>query len=191
MPQPRKQHLIDTAYRLFNMHGYHATGIDWILAEAGVSKATLYKYFRSKEELILAVLQQRHEQMVALIQQTLEHARGKGEPPALAVFDALDDWFQSEGFFGCNFINASAEYTQEGDAIHQLAAGHKARVQELIENSLGAQEEDKASLAAQLSLLVDGAIVYAHTRGDKNAARMAKQMAVRLLAGEQTSEIPQ
>lgn len=185
MPQPRKQLLIDTAYRLFNEHGYHATGIDLVLAESGVSKATLYKHFRSKDELILAVLQQRHEQQIALIQQTLEQARGKEEPPALAVFDALDNWFQSEGFFGCNFINASAEYAQEDDAIHQLAAWHKARVQRLIEDSLGTHGEDKAALAAQLSLLVDGAIVYAHTRGDKNAAKLAKKMAARLLASEQ------
>lgn len=191
MPQPRKQLLIDTAYRLFNEHGYHATGIDWVLAESGVSKATLYKYFRSKEELILAVLQQRHEQQIAMIQRTLEQASEKGEPPALAIFDALDNWFRSEGFFGCNFINASAEYAQEGDAIYQFAARHKAQVQQLIENSLGTGGEDKAHLAAQLSLLVDGAIVYAHTRGDKNAANLAKKMAVRLLVGEQTSEIPQ
>ncbi|MGF2687007.1 TetR/AcrR family transcriptional regulator [Marinobacter sp. DUT-3] len=191
MPQPRKQLLIDTAYRLFNEHGYHATGIDWVLAESGVSKATLYKYFRSKEELILAVLQQRHEQQIALIQRTLEQASEKGEPPALAIFDALDNWFRSEGFFGCNFINASAEYAQEGDAIYQFAAGHKAQVQQLIENSLSTGGEDKTHLAAQLSLLVDGAIVYAHTRGDKNAANLAKKMAARLLAGKQTSEIPQ
>lgn len=191
MPQPRKQLLIDTAYRLFNEHGYHATGIDWVLAESGVSKATLYKYFRSKEELILAVLQQRHEQQIALIQRTMEQASEKGEPPALAIFDALDNWFRSEGFFGCNFINASAEYAQEGDAIYQFAARHKAQVQRLIENSLGTGGKDKAHLAAQLSLLVDGAIVYAHTRRNKNAANLAKKMAVRLLASEQTSEIPQ
>lgn len=183
MPQPRKQHLIDTAYRLFNEHGYHATGIDLVLAESGVSKATLYKYFRSKEELILAVLQQRHEQQIALIQRTMEQARENGEPPTLAIFDALDSWFRSEAFFGCNFINASAEYTQDDDAIHQLAARHKARVQQLIEDNLGALGEDKAPLAAQLSLLVDGAIVYAHTRGDKNAAKLAKKMAARLLVG--------
>lgn len=182
--QPRRQHLLDTAYHLFNRHGYHATGIDWILAESGVSKATLYKHFRSKEELILAVLQQRHEQLIALIRQTTEQARNDGEPPALAVFDALDDWFHSEDFFGCNFINASAEYAQKGDAIHEFAARHKARMQQLIEESLDTAQGNSESLSAQLSLLVDGAIVYAHTRGDRNAARMAKQMAALLITRE-------
>ena len=52
----RREHLIDTAIELFAKHGFHATGIDMILARAGVSKKTLYRHFRSKEELILAAL---------------------------------------------------------------------------------------------------------------------------------------
>ncbi|WP_461519559.1 TetR/AcrR family transcriptional regulator, partial [Porticoccus sp.] len=108
--QPRRQHLIDTAHRLFNEHGYHATGIDWILAESGVSKATLYKHFRSKEELILAVLQQRHAYFMTLLEEAVAKARKNGQQPVLVIFDVLDAWFESEGFFGCNFIKASAEY---------------------------------------------------------------------------------
>lgn len=181
---PRQQHLIDTAYRLFNEHGYHATGIDWILAESGVSKATLYKYFRSKEELILAVLEQRHHQLVALIEQVMAAAIEKGEPPVLSIFDALDQWFRSDGFYGCNFINASAEYASETDPIHQFAARHKAGMQDLIEQALtGLSPNRKKRLAANMALLVDGAIVFAHTRSEKNAAIMAKKMAAQLLAG--------
>ncbi|HBA34369.1 MAG TPA: hypothetical protein DCZ12_09570, partial [Gammaproteobacteria bacterium] len=134
--QPRKQHLIDTAYRLFNEHGYHATGIDRILAESGVSKATLYKHFRSKDELVVAVLQQRHEQLMQAIGAAIGQARSGGKLPPLIIFDVLDEWFRSDHFFGCNFINASAEYAQEGHAIYRLAAEHKAAMQDLIESSL-------------------------------------------------------
>lgn len=88
--QPRKQHLLDVAHQLFNKHGYHATGIDWILAELGVSKATLYKYFRSKEALILAVLQQRHEHFVESIKVQISSAKKKEEHPVLAIFNALE-----------------------------------------------------------------------------------------------------
>ena len=178
--QPRRQLLIDTAYKLFNEHGYHATGIDWILAESGVSKATLYKHFRSKEALILAVLQQRHAQFMTMLEGAIASARQKGEEPALVIFDVLDRWFASEGFFGCNFIKASAEYAVAGDAIHDFAAQHKADFEQLIRQSLG--ESGDETLAAELALLVDGAIVVAHTRGDHSAARLAKKMAEQLLA---------
>lgn len=178
--QPRRQHLIDTAYRLFNEHGYHATGIDRILAESGVSKATLYKHFRSKEELILAVLQQRHAQFMAMLEGAIASARQKGEQPVLVIFDVLDAWFESEGFFGCNFIKASGEYAAAGDAIHEFATLHKIDMERLIRRSLGESGDD--TMAAELALLVDGAIVVAHTRGDHGAARLAKKMAEQLLA---------
>lgn len=181
--QPRKQHLLDTAYRLFNEHGYHATGIDRILAESGVSKATLYKYFRTKDDLILAVLQQRHDQVTQAIGRAIERARERGESPPLAIFDVLDGWFRSDVFFGCNFINASAEYAEKGHAIYTLAAEHKAAMQDLIEHSLvevpGRQK--RSLMAEQLALLVDGAIVRAHTCGDRDAALLAKKIATQLL----------
>jgi len=181
--QPRRQHLIDTAYRLFNEHGYHATGIDRILAESGVSKATLYKHFRSKEELILAVLQQRHHQVISLIEGYMKTAKDAGESPTLAIFDALDAWFHAEGYYGCNFINASAEYAQPGDAIYDFAAEHKAALQTLIHDSLAARgKKNRQQRAMEIALLVDGAIVSAHTRGNRDAARLAKTMAGRLLA---------
>lgn len=184
--QPRKQHLIDTAYRLFNEHGYHATGIDRILSESGVSKATLYKHFRTKDELVVAVLQQRHEELIQGLGEAIDQARAGGKSPALAIFDVLDSWFRSDHFFGCNFINASAEYAEKGHAIYTLAAEHKAAMQGLIEHSLvGISGRQKRSLMAeQLALLVDGAIVRAHTCGDRDAALLAKKMATQLLNPE-------
>lgn len=181
--QPRKQHLIDTAYRLFNEYGYHATGIDRILAESGVSKATLYKHFRSKDELVIAVLQQRHEQLIQALGEAIEQARGCGKSPELVIFDVLDEWFRSDHFFGCNFINASAEYAEAGHAIYRLAAEHKAAMQDLIESSLVeiSGRRQRQLMAEQLALLVDGAIVRAHTRSDRDAALLAKKMAKQLL----------
>lgn len=181
--QPRRQHLIDTAYRLFNENGYHATGIDWILAESGVSKSTLYKHFRSKEALILAVLEQRHDQILALMENYTERAKEAGENPILAIFDALNTWFNAEGFFGCNFINASAEYTEQGDPIREFTAEHKAAIRKLILSGLSVGNKNtKKKMAEEISILVDGAIVYAHTSGEKNAALIAKRMASALLA---------
>lgn len=172
--QPRKKHLVDTALTLFNQHGYHATGIDLILAQSKVSKATLYKHFRSKDELILAALKQRNEQVLEMIKSKLEEAITTNTPQELVIFDALNEWFNSETFFGCNFINASAEYADSDHPIHIYAAQHKQRVVELVSTTLSVKDKLKAD---QIGLLVEGAIVMAHTRGIKNAALMAKEMA--------------
>lgn len=177
--QPRKQHLVDTALILFNQHGYHATGIDLILAQSKVSKATLYKHFRSKDELILAALQQRHTQILVMITAKVEEAKHVGSPGVLAIFDALHEWFNSDDFYGCNFINASAEYADARDPIHVYAAQHKQAVIDLIKTQLSAEDNTKAE---QIGLLVEGAIVMAHTRGVKHSALIAKEMAQHLIS---------
>jgi len=183
--QPRKQHLIDTALILFNKYGYHATGIDLILAESGVSKATLYKHFRSKEALILAALQLRHEQVVSKLKDKIEdnkqnHASTDPVENILVIFDNLSEWFNSETFFGCNFINVSAEYADPNHAINIFAAKHKQVIVDIIAEQLtttqGAQQK-----ADQIGLLVEGAIVMAHTRGMKESALIAKEMARTIL----------
>ena len=181
--QPRKQHLIDTALTLFNQYGYHATGIDLILAQSKVSKATLYKHFRSKDELILAVLQQRHEQVLTGLKNKIDNKNQRDEPDILTIFDSLDEWFSDELFFGCNFINATAEYADASHPINVFSALHKQSVVDLIKEMLLKKEISNAGdVANQLDLLIEGAIVMAHTRGMKEAALIAKEIAQRLLA---------
>ncbi|PIQ28019.1 TetR family transcriptional regulator [bacterium (Candidatus Blackallbacteria) CG17_big_fil_post_rev_8_21_14_2_50_48_46] len=175
--QPRKERLLETAFRLFNRQGYHATGIDQILAESGVAKATLYKYFPSKDALILAVLEQRHAELEKRL--TLSLSQSQGKEKVLAIFDVLDLWFHSESFQGCNFIQASGEYADPQHPIHQAAAAHKRWFKDLLAESL-----ENASLSAPLMLLVDGAIVAAQVRGELNAAKLARQTAQRLLNAE-------
>ena len=186
--QPRKQHLIDTALILFNKFGYHATGIDLILAESGVSKATLYKHFRSKEELILAALQLRHEQVVSQLHNTMathklnQQQVDSGEM-VLVIFDNLNEWFNSDTFFGCNFINVSAEYADPNHPINIFAAKHKQSIVDIIAAQLPPQVDPKVTQqkADQMGLLVEGAIVMAHTRGMKQSALIAKTMAKTIL----------
>ncbi|MDN4501663.1 TetR/AcrR family transcriptional regulator [Alteromonadaceae bacterium BrNp21-10] len=176
MATPRKQVLIDTAYSLFNQHGYHATGIDKILAQSGVSKATLYKHFKSKEELILEVLRQRHELLNATLEKAIQENRSSH--PALALFDALDNWFHSEDFYGCNFIRAGGEYPLNEDPIHRFSASHKDSIRQLLSHYL---PEDQQHLASAFLLLADGAIIAAQIRGEKDAAKQAKMFARQLL----------
>ena len=184
----RKDHLLDTAQRLFNANGYHATGIDRILSESGVSKATLYKYFRSKEALIMEVLRRRHHSFDTWLREFVDarsSSKYRGEPAGamLAVFDGLDRWFRSENFCGCNFINASAEYGDRDDPIHELVKQHKSDLRDYLKSLLKRGGFSRArELSQQLMLLVDGAIVNAHTQNNPKAAREARQAAKCLLS---------
>src|SRR5258706_14993431 len=92
----RRDHLVETAFGLFYKNGFHATGIDTILAEAGVAKMTLYKYFKGKDELILAALELRHERWLAWFWGEIEHRSRSPQRRLLLVVDVLGDWVRSE-----------------------------------------------------------------------------------------------
>lgn len=188
MPRPsKKEHLVETAVKLFGREGFHATGIDRILQEAGVARMTLYKHFRSKNELILAALRRRDEQFRTWFKSTIEKTGGTPAERLLASFDALEEWFAGRAFAGvpfsgCSFINASAEFSESGHPVHQLAAEHKRLVLEylrLLASSAGARDPD--GLAWSISLLHEGAIVTAQVSGDIHAARGAKEIAKMLM----------
>ncbi len=188
MPRPsKKEHLVETAVKLFGREGFHATGIDRILQEAGVARMTLYKHFRSKNELILAALRRRDEQFRTWFKSTIEKTGGTPAERLLASFDALEEWFAGRAFAGvpfsgCSFINASAEFSEADHPVHQLAAEHKRLVLEylrLLASAAGARDPD--GLAWSISLLHEGAIVTAQVSGDILAARGAKDIARMLM----------
>lgn len=179
----RRDELIDTALRLFYTHGFNATGIDKILSESGVAKMTLYKHFRSKEELILAALQRRDETFRNWLMAEMEKTSADPRARLLAMFDALKDWFEGRafpglGYSGCAFINAAGEFGDLDHPAHRVATEHKRRIVEYLSKicaQTGARDPD--DLAEQLSLLKEGAIVAAQVRGMPESAMIAKKMA--------------
>lgn len=184
MASLRRDHLVGTALALFSKHGFHATGIDRILAESGVAKMTLYKHFRSKDDLILAALRRRDEEFRRWFQAEIESRGMTPHEQILAVFDVLDMWFKDPEFNGCCFIHAAGEYGRKDDPVHAAAAEHKARVLSYLRDlaqAAGASAPD--NISRQLMLIIDGAIVAAHVSGDTSAARSAHSLAEALLAG--------
>ena len=155
----KRDQLIDTAADLFYRKGFNATGIDTILAAAGVAKMTLYNHFKSKDELILAALRRRDETFRGML---MDYVEGHADSPRarlLALFDAYQDWFEGESFRGCLFINAAAEFAGVSDAVLQIAAEHKKLIHTYVRglaSAAGARDADQ--LADQLILLIDGAI---------------------------------
>jgi len=175
MAQDRREHLVQTALDLFCRDGFHATGIDRILSESGVAKMTLYKHFRSKDDLILAVLRRRDEEFRNWFVRAVERRAETPRARLIVLFDVLGEWFAERNFTGCTFINAAAEYGRADDPIHASAAEHKKLVRSYIRDlAHAAGAKDPEDLAYALNLLIEGAITMAYVVGELDAAARAR-----------------
>ncbi|MEX0729207.1 MAG: TetR/AcrR family transcriptional regulator [Aquisalimonadaceae bacterium] len=170
----RRDQLLETATELFYRNGCHTTGIDRILAEAGVAKMTLYKHFRSKEELVLAASQRFHDQLREDFQSFVEQGDLSPRQQLLAIFEFMANWCQKPGFCGCPSINLAVQYPDHADPIHRAAAEHKRIREQFIANiarQAGAEKADQ--LARALMLLIEGATVLRQVTGRSDFVREA------------------
>ena len=182
MRPSKRGELVQEALRIFYRDGFHATGMDLLSAETGISKTTMFKHFRSKEDLILAVLRLRDEQFRNWLFRRMEQA-GPPRAQLLAMFDALREWFNSPEFRSCMFIKASSEYPDPDHPIHALSAEHKRLLFQQVEKLASQAGATKpAELARALLLLKEGAIVTAHLGHEADPAGDAKKVAEALLA---------
>src|ERR1700759_5126938 len=113
-----RERILNAAYELFSRRGIRAVGTEEVIARAGVAKATLYRHFATKNDLVLAVLQRREEIWThGLIQAGSEEPSPPPEERLLAIFDVLHEWFQNrDGYEGCSFINVLLEMGGEHPA---------------------------------------------------------------------------
>lgn len=150
--------ITDSALRLFYRNGYHASGVELLSQEAGVTKRTLYRHFPSKEHLVEAALQLRDRELMAQMFGAIEGVPVKKRP--LAYIDFIAAWAAQADFSGCAFINASAEYGHHTDRPHVLAKAHKQRVLACLEQvCVEAGWKNPARLAHQIFLIGEGLIV--------------------------------
>jgi AcrR family transcriptional regulator len=176
-----RERILDAAYELFSRRGVRAVGVDEVIERAGVAKATLYRHFPSKDELVLAFLELR-EQRWSLDWVEAEARRGGPAPEEqlLAIFDAFDGWFRRDDFEACSFINTMLEMGPHHPAgrasIHHLD-NLRSIVRRLAEEA-GLRDPD--AFARSWLILMKGSIVAA-AEGDTEAAQRAKSMARRLL----------
>jgi len=179
-----KQRILDTADRLFYQDGIRAVGIDRIIAEAGVAKMTLYTYFPSKDDLIVAVLQYREAQVLAFFRAAMTRHATRTTDQLRAFFAALKEWFESPGFRGCAFQNAAVELADPAHAGTRFVRDHKRRFAALLRGIVEeAAGQGAATLAPAIALLVEGAIVTAVIHGTPDAADVAREAAVQLVEG--------
>lgn len=182
MRPTKRDELVRKALQVFYRNGFNATGMDRLVAETGISKTSMYKHFRTKEDLILAVLRLRDEHFRNWLYRRMEELADTPAQQLLAMFDALEEWFSEPGYKGCMFIKASSEFQEAGHPIHKQSADHKRMLEGHIAKlaeSAGLANPDL--LARQLLLLKEGAIVTAHLGHTDRPAQDAKAAAVRLL----------
>lgn len=182
MRPSKRDELVRKALEIFYRDGFHATGMDLLAAETGISKTTMFKHFRSKEELILAVLRLRDHNFRNWLFRRMEEA-GPPRAQLLAMFDALAEWFADKKFRSCMFIKAASEYPDPSHPIHAQAAEHKRLLFRQVEQiAADAGADDPAALARALLLLKEGAIVTAHLGHEADPAGDAKAVAGVLLS---------
>ncbi len=186
-----RDHLLETALRLFNQHGYHATGVDLIIAEAGVAKTTLYRHFETKEDLILAALERRDEQARDAMRAFVEQRANGPVERLLLTFDFLEAWFRDERFRGCIFASAASEHKDNANPVFRAAVLHKRLVLAYFEElAHAARVAEPKRIAAEINLLHEGAIAVAQITRITEPAWQARSMAAQLHSAERQSPKP-
>ncbi len=179
-----QEKILVAASELFYSQGIRATGVDAIAKAANTTKMSLYKYFPSKDDLVLAVLHKRNEDFRTWFVAQVEAKAADPKDKLLAIFDVISEWMDIPEFRGCAFINASAEFPLKGNPVHQVSAEFYDKFQHYIAG-LAAQYGSKQpeNLALQLRLLIEGAIVSEQMKHHSGAAEQAKQAAIVLIEG--------
>lgn len=176
-----RQRLIETAATLFYRRGIQRTSIDEVVAEAGLTKPTLYRHFRSKDELVVAVVEFRSMNWVRAIEERVAAARTP-KRRLMAVFDFLEEFIGARNFRGCALVNASVEVLNPSDAGRKIASRNKQQNRERLEQlARDAGLPKPQALASALSLLFEGAIVQGYVESDPTAGREARRAAEQLI----------
>ncbi len=177
-----RERILSAAYELFGRRGIRAVGTDEVIARAGVAKATLYRHFATKDELVLAVLERREQLWThGLIEAQSELLGNTPEEQLLAIFDVMHEWFQSrDGFEGCSFINVLLELGADHPA-GRASVAHIDNVRDIVrQRALAAGLTDVEDFASSWHILMKGAIILAAV-GDLEAAHRAQKMARTLI----------
>lgn len=179
---PAKGRILDTANALFYEDGIRNVGVDRIIAASTVTKATFYKHYRAKENLIVEYIQGRHDSVRANVEALV--ARASTPEGALRDFvAAVAAEIASPGFRGCPFINAAAEFPNAGHRVRQVVTAHREWYVETLAELLRAMGHPVPGDAAdELMLARDGALSGSYA-GDSIAATAAlNRIATRVLA---------
>jgi AcrR family transcriptional regulator len=178
-----RERILDSAYELFSHKGLRAVGIDEVIEHASVAKATLYRHFSSKDELVLAFLQRREERWThGWVEREARRRADTPEEQLLAIFDLFDEWFRQDDFEGCSFINVLLEVGDLDHPVGRASADHLANIRAFIRTlaeEAGLRDPDE--FARSWQILMQGSIVQAG-ESDLDAAKRGQRLARLLIA---------
>ena len=177
-PREPRERLLDSAYDLFSHRGIRAVGIDEVIERAAVAKATLYRHFPSKDDLVLAFLRRREERWThGWVEQEARRRGATPEESLLAIFDLFDEWFHSDDFEGCSFVNVLLETADLEHPVGRASATHLENIRDVLRAlATEAGLRDVEEFALSFHILMKGCIVQAG-EGDREAAMRAQAMA--------------
>lgn len=184
--RPRER-IIETASRLFFRQGYCSTGINQIISESGVAKASFYSHFPSKETLAIAWLKQREETWIRQLKERIaQHA--SADRRIAAMYSMWYDQIREEGYRGCGFINMAGEFSNEESPIRAVVRDHKNRVRQLIANYVlneyraVMKPSEFEELVTVIYSLFDGAIIQAQNFMQVWPIEAALKASIKMLA---------
>lgn len=184
LPGSARERLLDAAEALIYAGGIHATGVDAIVKQSGAARKSFYTHFGSKDALVAAALERRDERWMNWFVGGTQRCGKTARKRLLGMFDVLREWFRTDDFHGCAFINAAGEIADANDPVRQVARAHKQRLLDYVRvecDAFVAEANVEARRAAALSrqwlVLLDGAIAVALVSGEADAARDAQSAA--------------
>ncbi|MBS1523851.1 MAG: TetR/AcrR family transcriptional regulator [Bacteroidetes bacterium] len=173
-----RNQIVDTASRLFYKQGYNATGINQIIDEAGVAKASLYQHFHSKEDLLAAYLTEKGIETNAALKAVADQHKNPKEK-VLAIFDFLDKLTNQNDYYGCNFLNIASELPVDSTRLRNLIRKQKDDVRALFGEILKPVKKEK--LADELYMLFDGALITNKVHGSGWPVQTARRIAEKII----------
>jgi AcrR family transcriptional regulator len=176
-----RERLLEASYRLFARRGVRGVGIDEIIDQAGVAKATFYRHFPSKDTLVEAFLERREQLWTRdWIDAEISTRAAGPEAQLVAIFDLFDEWFHRDDFEGCSFINVLLEMGPQHSA-GRASVRHLENIRSIVAaRAAQANLRDPESFARSWHILMKGSIVSA-AEGDRDAAPRAQAMARALI----------
>lgn len=178
MATDMRERILAAAASLFQARGINATGVDTIVAEAGIAKMTLYKYFPAKEDLVLEVVRRRSREFSEWLSQRLDRTARNPEEKLQQLFDGVEEWLAAPECSGLPFIKASAEFPQQESAVHRLSVELSNEFRAYI-TALAADAGIRApeALGLQLAMLIEGAVLSEQLTKNSGALDSARQAA--------------
>ena len=173
---PPRDRILRTAHDLFYRDGIRATGIDRVIAESGVAKVTFYRQFPSKDDLILAFLDYRHERWMTWFTGALARHGGN----VAAIVPALAEWFGGAEYRGCAFLNSVGELGPVLPGVIEITRNHKQDMTDAVAALMRASSR-RADVAHAIALAIDGAIVQSQFLDTPEAALEALTLVLRAL----------